>query len=158
MPQLDTTTFPSQLFWLGVCFLALYFIISYFLVPKIAGVLENRETIREQKINLASTYREEAERLLKAYETRLTEARKESHQRYQAVVNEANLEMAAKKKELLDKLQERLHLAEQDLYRARVEANADMHTVAQEIAGEILKKITGQVYSVDQLVLHGDKT
>ena len=157
MPQLDTTTFPSQLFWLGVCFLVLYLILSYILIPKITGVLENRETIREQKINQASTYREEAEGLLIAYEKRLDEAREDAHQRYQSVANATILEIGEKKKEMLDKLQERLRLAEQDLYRARIEASADMHVVAQEIAAEILEKVTGHAYPADQLVLHEDK-
>ena len=157
MPQLDATTFSSQLFWLVICFLALYFILSYILVPKIAGVLENRETIREKKINQASLYREEAESLLMTYEQRLSEARQEAQHHYQFVTHETILDIGEKKKEMLDKLQERLHIAEQSLHRARIKANADMHTVAQEIAGKLLQKVTGQTYSADQLVLQRDQ-
>lgn len=153
MPQLDPTTFSSQLFWLGVCFSALYFILAYIAVPKITDVLENRESVREQKINKASTYREEAEGLLIGYEKILTQARKDAHQQYQYVVNSTNLEIAQKKKDMLDKLQERLHIAEQDLYRARVEASSEMHAVAQEIAAQILLKLTNHTYPVDQLVV-----
>lgn len=153
MPQLDTTTFSSQLFWLGVCFLALYFILSYVLVPKITGVIENRDSIREQKINQASLYREDAERVLLEYEKILAQARKDAHEQYHYVVNATTLEIAQKKKEMLDKLQERLHLVDQDLYRARVAAGADMHLVAQQIAADILEKITGHTYSLDQLIV-----
>ena len=58
---------------------------------------------------------------------------------------------------MLDKLQERLHIAEQDLYRARVEVSAEIQSVAHEIASEILQKVTGHTYSVDQLVIKRDK-
>ena len=153
MPQLDTTTFPSQLFWLGVCFVALYFIVSYFLIPKMAGILENRETIREEKINMASTYREQAEGLLTAYEEALAQARKNAHENYQSCANRTILELTEKKKEMLQKLQKRLHLAEQELYRARIEASAEMQSVAHDIAGDVLKKLTGQTYTADQLVI-----
>lgn len=156
MPQLDTTTFSSQLFWLGVCFLVLYFILSYVLVPKITGVLESRENVREQKLNQASTYREQAEDLLAEYEKILAQARKDAHGQYQSVVNATALKLAEKKQDMLDKFQERLHIAEQELYRARIEVTADIQSVAQEIAGDILKKLTGHTYSADQLVVKGD--
>ncbi|MFZ2170338.1 MAG: hypothetical protein WAW61_11955 [Methylococcaceae bacterium] len=152
MPQLDVATFPSQLFWLGTCFLFLYLILSSFLMPKVATLLEKRDVMREEKLNLASTYREEAEALLLSYENALAQARKEAHLNYQLIVNEVAQKMAEKKREMVQKLQERLHVAEQDLYRARIEAGTDIHTVAQDIAGDILKKLTGYSYSTEQLI------
>jgi F-type H+-transporting ATPase subunit b len=157
MPQLDTTTFSSQLFWLFLCFIVLYFLLAYISIPKIKGVLDNREAFREQKINQASTYREQAENLLLEYEKLLSQARKGAHQQYQAFVNTTIQEIAMKKKDEVDKLQDRLHIAEQNLYRARIEASLDMQSVAQEIAGEILQKLTNKNYPIDQLVLQRDK-
>lgn len=156
MPQLDIATFPSQIFWLGICFLALYFTLAYFVIPRIVGVLENREYVCEEKLNQASTYRAQAEDLLVEYEKMLAQARENAHQRYQSTVNATTLDMTQKKKDMLDKLQERLHMAEQELYRARLEASADIQSVAPEIAGEILQKLTGHIYSADQLVVAKD--
>lgn len=151
MPQLDVATFPSQLFWLVVCFVVLYGILSFVAIPKIKRVLENREDIREKKINQAGAYREEAERLLADYEKMLAQTRANTHQQYQAIVHDINLEVAERKRELFARIQERLHVAEQDLYRVRIAIADDMHFVAQEIAAEILHKLTGHTYSVDQL-------
>lgn len=150
MPQLDTTTFASQLFWLGICFLVLYFILSFSLVPKITGILENRNSVRQQKINQASIYREQAEGLLVDYERTLTQARKDAHEHYQSIVSTTNAAIEQKKREMQGKLEEQLRLAEQKLYRARVEASADLHSLSQEIADEILEKLTGHVYSAGQ--------
>lgn len=157
MPQLDTTTYSSQLFWLVICFVALYCILAYFLVPKISRIIEKRDAIREHNINTASTYREEAEGLLADYERLLEQTRREAHDKYQAVVNLTVHEMTEKKKQMVARLQERLHVAEQDLYRARTEASQEMHAVAQEIAGDILKKLTGQTYSSTKLTIKKDK-
>ena len=43
MPQLDTSTFTSQLFWLVVCFFSMMFIMSKFIIPKIADIMEQRQ-------------------------------------------------------------------------------------------------------------------
>jgi F-type H+-transporting ATPase subunit b len=143
MPQLDTTTFSSQLFWLGVCFVALYIILAYVLMPRITAILDNRESVREKNINIASAYREEAEGLLVEYESLLAQTHQDAHEKYQEAVKTTALEIAEKKRKMLEKFQERLHVAEQDLYRARVEASAEMQAVAQEIASDILNKLTG---------------
>ena len=41
MPQLDTSTFTSQLFWLVVCFFSMMFIMSKFIIPKIADIMNS---------------------------------------------------------------------------------------------------------------------
>ena len=43
MPQLDVTTWPSQLFWLAITFLALYIVISRIAIPRTGGVIEKRK-------------------------------------------------------------------------------------------------------------------
>lgn len=143
MPQLDTTTFPSQLFWLLVCFVALYFILSYIALPKISKVLETREQTIEAKINKASLYREQAEDLLKEYETILAKAKEEAHIHYKSSASAISVDMTHKQKDILDKLSNRLHLAEQTLYRSRVDAGQELGSISEEIANLILDKLTG---------------
>ena len=42
MPQLDPTSYASQIFWLLICFFSLMFILSKFIVPKIAETRQQR--------------------------------------------------------------------------------------------------------------------
>ena len=149
MPQLDISTFPSQLFWLFVCFLALYIILAYIAVPKITQVLEKRQDIIEEKINKASADREQAENLLADYEETLAKARNVAQQNLKSTIQITNAEIANKQKDFLDKLNERLHLVEQNLYRVKLEAASDIKFVATDIANEILLKLTGHPYSSD---------
>lgn len=143
MPQLDTSTFASQLFWLGVCFFVLYLIMSYIAIPKIARVLEAREETIEAKINKASLYREEAENLLSDYEATLANAKERAQLNYKTRTGVTSKEMASRQKDVLDKLSDRLHLAEQDLFRSRKEAEKEIQTIGEEISSIILTKITG---------------
>lgn len=152
MPQLDTSTFPTQLFWLGICFITLYLILSYIAIPKITSVLKTREETIEEKINKASMYREQAEGLLADYESNLAQAREAAHQRYKSVVHLTSAEISQQQKEFLDKLKDRLHLAEQQLFREGVQDQQEITSLAAEIALVILKKITGKLYSPDDLL------
>jgi len=42
MPQLDVTTYTSQLFWLFICFSFLYLILKYQIIPKLEQIRQNR--------------------------------------------------------------------------------------------------------------------
>ncbi len=45
MPQFDSTTFISQIFWLILCFIALYSFIDLVIVPRISKIIEERDDI-----------------------------------------------------------------------------------------------------------------
>jgi F0F1-type ATP synthase membrane subunit b/b' len=42
LPQLDSSTFPSQIFWLVVCGLFFVAFIKFSFVPRISGIIESR--------------------------------------------------------------------------------------------------------------------
>lgn len=42
MPQLDVTTYTSQLFWLFICFSFLYLMLKYQIIPKLEQIRQNR--------------------------------------------------------------------------------------------------------------------
>ena len=47
MPQLDFSVFPSQLFWLCVTFFTMLFVMSKFIIPRIAEMIN----LRKEKID-----------------------------------------------------------------------------------------------------------
>jgi len=60
MPQLDALTFLSQLTWLLIFFMVLYFRVVLVYLPPLAGVLKLRKKTKEQDlsdINLVGEYR-----------------------------------------------------------------------------------------------------
>lgn len=151
MPQLDVTTFPSQLFWLGVSFLVLYGILTYVALPKIGRVLDSREKTLEEKINAASLYREQAENLLAEYESALAQARREAQEKTQAVARAVASDIAHKEKLFLATINDRLRAGEQDLFRARRETGESMKEISRDVAKAILEKLTGRSYSLEEL-------
>jgi F-type H+-transporting ATPase subunit b len=92
MPQLDPTWFASQLFWLAICFVALYFVLSRFVLPPLQEVMARRASTVEGDLSLAQSLKGQAEHARSDYERTLADAR----ERAQAVMNEATESYKAK--------------------------------------------------------------
>lgn len=63
MPQLDTGTFPSQIFWILFGFLALYIFISKVVTPSIEETFGNRMSHVDSLIDTANQLKSEARKL-----------------------------------------------------------------------------------------------
>ena len=59
MPQLDIETFPSQLFWLAVTFIVLYFLMSWIGLPRVTAAIDARRQRREDDLARAAELRED---------------------------------------------------------------------------------------------------
>ena len=127
MPQLDSSTFTSQLFWLIVCFFSMLFIMSHFIVPRIADILEQRQRKIDGYLNKAHNIRLEAEDSLKKYQDALAEA--------------TNTYMQNKQDELAAKLQKKIAAGEAEIAKSKEEALAKVKEMSEELAQAVVAKI-----------------
>ena len=75
MPQLDLSTYASQAFWMVLCFSLLWLLLSIFITPKIADVLEQRKRKIDDYIRKAEKLNQQAKASLEKYEQTLNEAK-----------------------------------------------------------------------------------
>ena len=68
MPQLEITTFPSQIFWLVVSFLMLYLIMSRIIIPRISSVIKSRESEIKNNIHISEHMYKDTEIINNEYE------------------------------------------------------------------------------------------
>lgn len=143
LPQLDVSTYPSQLFWLAVTFGILYFIFSKKSLPEISNVLENRQQHIQSDLATAENLRNDAEKAQEAYEASLDAARAESAK----ALNEANARIKEKAEKQNDAFRKKseadIHELEKRLNEAKEEAMDDMNTIAAEVASAAAEKIVG---------------
>ena len=66
MPQLDPASFPSQLFWLAVCFGTMLLVLSVFVLPRITRTLTARQGQIDGDLEAAEKLRADAEAALAA--------------------------------------------------------------------------------------------
>ena len=75
LPQLNFETFGTQIFWLLVCIVVLFYLMSKIALPRIASVLEERADAIASDLDQAEEYKRKAEEAEAAYEQALADAR-----------------------------------------------------------------------------------
>ena len=78
MPQFDVATFPTQLVWLAITFVVLYFAMARMALPRIGQVLDERQKRIDDNLDKAETLKGEADTEAAAYAKVLAEAREQS--------------------------------------------------------------------------------
>jgi F-type H+-transporting ATPase subunit b len=88
MPQLDISTFPSQVFWLIICFGILCLVMATAITPKIGVSLSKRQNKVDDDYETANNLLAEAQALQKQTTLLLTQERHASTQKIQQFVKE----------------------------------------------------------------------
>ena len=79
LPQMDISSFPSQLFWLIITFGVLYIFMWKNAVPKLRLTIEERQNKIAIDLNEAEKIKSNAEEILKEYEVKMSTATKEAN-------------------------------------------------------------------------------
>src|SRR5215468_11681227 len=74
-PPFDAHTFPSQLLWLALTFIALYLLMSRVALPRVGSILEDRRKHIEGDLAEANRLKGESDAAIAAHEKALAEAR-----------------------------------------------------------------------------------
>jgi len=142
-PPFDAHTFPSQLLWLALTFIALYLLMSRVALPRVGSILEDRRKHIEGDLAEAHRLKGESDAAIAAHEKALAEARG----RAQALANETRAKAAAaaeaRRKEVDGKLHARIAEAEKSIAEKRSAAMANVRSIASETAGAIVERLTG---------------
>ena len=75
MPQLNFESYGSQIFWLVVSLVVLFFVLKTIALPQIASGIEERSDAIEDDLDRAAEFRKKAEEAEAAYDAALLEAR-----------------------------------------------------------------------------------
>jgi F-type H+-transporting ATPase subunit b len=159
LPQLDIETYASQIFWLTVTFLVLYFLVAKIAMPRIAEVLEGRQERIEDDLDKAETLKKEAYLVRVEYEKALSSAREEAHEATRRAQEEIAKHGAEVEALASQKVVNMLKDAEDRIEAARTEASSDKEivadtleqNVARDIIGDTVKKMVGIDVSSDDV-------
>jgi len=143
MPQFDPTSFPSQLFWLAITFVALYVLMSKVALPRIGDILEERQKRISDDLDMAERLKAETEAAIAAYEKALAEARASAQAEIARVMEANAAESAARHKALEEQLSAKIVESEERIHAAHREAMAEVGGIAAEVAAAIVERIAG---------------
>ncbi len=144
MPQLDISTYTTQLFWLAVTFISLLVIIWRLAVPRISDALETRQRRIDDNTNKAAEFKKEAEAAIEAYEQALAAARAEAQSRIAAANAELAVEAQKRESALAETLNKRVAEGESAIAKAVTEALDSLRDAAVEVATAATERLIGE--------------
>ena len=143
MPQLDSSTYVSQIVWLAITFVALYFLIARTALPRIAEVLEARQDRISADLDRAAKLRQEAEEATRRYEQVVLQAESRAQAQIKEVRERVAADAARRQAELDTKLAAQIAEAEARIKAARDSALAGIDEVAAELAQAATRRLIG---------------
>ena len=148
-PPFKTETFPSQIFWLVVCFAFLFAVVWRIAGPRINGVITSRRGVINADIAAADKARGDAESASAAYQTALAGARARAQTVAEDNRQKLNAEIAKAKADT--EVEAHRAMADADARIASTRAQAEVHIIkaAEDAAIAIVARLTGETVSPD---------
>lgn len=91
-PPFDASTFGTQLFWFALTFIALYLVVSRFVLPRVGSVLERRAGAVKSDLDQAAQRSADAEEARVTMERAIAKARSDAR----AMIEAARADITAK--------------------------------------------------------------
>jgi len=142
-PPFEPHTFASQLVWLAITFVALYLIVSRLALPRVGGIIENRQKTIADNLAAAQKLRDDSDNELKAYENELAQARAKAQAIGAETREKLNAQADQERKTLENSLADKLASAEKTIASTREAAMSNVRDIATESAAAIVQQLTG---------------
>jgi F-type H+-transporting ATPase subunit b len=143
MPQLDFSTFPSQLFWLTITFAVLYLLMAKLILPRIESVIGARQSRMDGDLERASRMQSEAEAVMAAYEKALATAREKAQATMKETTDRLNAIAAERQAQASALIGKRLEEAERRIAEEKGRAMASLRELATEVTQASVSRLIG---------------
>ena len=143
MPQLDPTTFASQIFWLAVIFAILYVLMARVGLPRVGAMIDARKKRVADDLDRAARMKAEAEAVMAAYERSLADARAQAQTTLKEAMERFAVVAADRQRQAMQKLEVETTAAEKRIAEAKTQALAGLRAVAVDVARATTRKLVG---------------
>ncbi|WP_102109505.1 F0F1 ATP synthase subunit B' [Oceaniglobus roseus] len=152
MPQLCADWFPNQVFWLIIALVAIYFILTRIGLPRVGGVLAERQGTITNHIAAAEELKIRAQEAEKAYDKALADARAEAGRIVAAAKADIQKDLDAAMAKADEEIAAKSAESEAAIDEIRKGAMAAIEEVAKDTAGALVTALGG---SGDQAAIDG---
>ncbi|HVY59043.1 MAG TPA: F0F1 ATP synthase subunit B' [Xanthobacteraceae bacterium] len=142
-PPFQKDTFASQLVWLAITFVLLYWVTAKIGLPRVGAIIKARRDQIEGDMADAHRLRKQADQAFAAYEKALAEARARAHAIAHETRDRLTAEAERDRKTLEDRLNAKLAEAEKTISATRSAAMSNVREIAAEAASEIVARLIG---------------
>lgn len=143
LPQFNTHTWPSQIFWLAITFGVLYFFFSKVILPSMTSTFTARADKITGDIKAAEEISAKAQQIKEGYEAELKKASSKASSDMKAIEEESKNKLAAFMNDFRNKTQSEVASVETRIEKSKTVAMEDMQKIAAELAAQAAEKIAG---------------
>lgn len=151
MPQMDPSSFPSQLFWLTLSFVALYIVLANRILPRIQDILETRQNRITGDVGRAEEYKNQAETAREVYEKALADSRTNAQSQLNEVAEAARKKAAVQTAEMDQAIAKKMADAEAAIHASRKQALNNITPVAADLTSLIVEKFVHHKPAADKV-------
>ncbi|MBP6678585.1 MAG: F0F1 ATP synthase subunit B' [Paracoccus sp.] len=151
MPQLDFATFGNQIFWLLVVLAVIYWVLSRIALPRIGGVITDRQGAITGDLMAAEEFKLKAKEAEAAYDKALADARTEAQKIVAANKAEIQKELNAAIAHADSEIAARAAESEKRIGEIRASAVEDARSVARDVTAALVENFGG---SADQKLVN----
>ena len=137
MPQLDSSTFISQIFWLIVCFSVLWTIIGCFVTPKISDIVQRRQHKIDDYLSAAEKFKQSAEELVARYDAAIAKAEQTAENTWKNAKDELKLATEKLQEDMSIKLKEKTQATEDELQKIETEVKNQVDAMSVSLAEKV---------------------
>ncbi len=140
-PPFDSSTFASQLLWLAITFVALYWLLAKVAIPRIGGILSARASRIAGDIERAEKAKVQSEAAVAAYEKALASARSNANTIAGKARDEAKAAADKQRAGIEADLASKLAASEASIAGIKQRAMAEVGGIASDTASAIVRAL-----------------
>jgi F-type H+-transporting ATPase subunit b len=148
-PPFDAATFPNQLLWLAITFIALYVVMSRVALPRVGSIIDDRRARIDGDLAAADAARQQTDAAIAAYEGALAEARRKSQALADETRSRIRADIEARRQAVETDLAGRMTEAEARISATKAEALGHVQEIAVDTAQALVAQLIGTASAPD---------
>ncbi len=151
MPQLNPEFFISQLFWLAVFFTFLLVFLWRVSLPRIAKVIEKRQSKIDENLSSAKELQEEAQEIEKKINTQINKAKQETDERIKSTIISLQDNISSQLLSLDKELNDKITKSEKEILQSKDDQMKNINKQITDITKVTVSKIINIEVSNDDI-------
>jgi F-type H+-transporting ATPase subunit b len=142
-PPFDSSTYASQILWLAITFGLFYLFLKRVILPRVGGILSDREGRIASDLKAAEKMKAEADASVAAYEQELASAKAKAADIAGKAGAASKAESEAKRKAAEADLDKKTSAAEAKIAAIKASGMKEVGRIAEDTVSEIIRQFTG---------------
>jgi len=142
LPQFDTSTFASQLFWLAITFFILYIYFSRVALPRISATIEQRRATIKGDLEQADKLSAKIDDTREQYETAISDAHDKARETILNIEQAIRADAEAKSRDFAVTSTAAVADLEAQADKAKQKIKTDLSDIAETLTADIIAKLT----------------